>query len=71
MDYEVTKQHHGDKQYFEGDIRHVSNKTDAKRLIDLGLIAEIDESKPRTKASTKQEKEPANKMAKEPENKSE
>lgn len=67
MDYEVIKQHHGDVQYFEGDIRHVGNKTDAKQLIDLGLIAEIDESKP----LTKQAKTPANKMAKEPENKGE
>lgn len=64
MKYQVLKQHFGTGgQYFEGDEREVTNKQDAQQLIDLGLIAEIKE----TKAAPK----PANKMAKEPENKAE
>ncbi|WP_296201960.1 hypothetical protein [Psychrobacter sp. UBA3962] len=38
MKYVVLKQHYGDRQYFEGEEREVDNKTDAKVLIDAGLI---------------------------------
>ena len=64
MEYTVTKQHWGDKQYFEGDTREVKNKGDAEHLIKMGLITEEEKT---TKAATK----PKNKMAKEPATKSE
>ena len=38
MEYKVTKQHWGDKQYFEGDTREVKNDSDAKELLRMGLI---------------------------------
>ena len=63
MEYIVKRQHYGDKQYYAGDTRTVTNKQDAQKLIDMGLIAEISE----TKAAPK----PQNKMAKEPNNKAE
>lgn len=65
MEYKVTKQHWGDRQYFEGDTREVKVKSDAEQLMGMGLIAEID---------VKEEKgapKPKNKMAKEPANKAE
>lgn len=65
MEYKVIKQHWGDKQYFEGDMREVKNDSDAKELIRMGLIA--DSGAKEEKAAPK----PKNKMAKEPANKSE
>ena len=65
MEYKVTKQHWGDRQYYEGDTREVKVKSDAEQLMKMGLIVEPD---------TKEEKaapKPKNKMAKEPENKAE
>lgn len=38
MEYKVTKQHWGDKQYFEGDTREVKNDSDAKELLRMGMI---------------------------------
>ncbi|QOD13522.1 hypothetical protein IEE84_04380 [Psychrobacter sp. 28M-43] len=38
MEYKVTKQHWGDKQYFEGDTREVKNDSDAKDLMRMGMI---------------------------------
>ena len=40
MEYKVTKQHWGDKQYFEGDTREVKNDSDAKELVRMGLIVD-------------------------------
>lgn len=40
MEYKVTKQHWGDKQYFEGDTREVKNDSDAKELLRMGLIVD-------------------------------
>lgn len=40
MEYTVTRQHYGDKQYYQGDTRIVQDDNSAKRLIKLGLIAE-------------------------------
>lgn len=64
MDYIVTKQHYGDKQYFAGDTRSVSNKQDAAQLMAMGLIAEHE-------PKSKQAAAPRNKMAAEPDNKAE
>lgn len=52
MEYTVIRQHYGDKEYFSGDTRTVTNEADAKYLINLGLIAPKD-AKPATKATTK------------------
>ena len=65
MEYKVTKQHWGDRQYYEGDTREVKVKSDAEQLMKMGLIADADAEA--EKAAPK----PKNKMAKEPENKAE
>lgn len=68
MKYKVIKQHLGDKQYFEGDLREVANEADAKQLIKAGLIEDAKETKaPAQKAATK----PQNKMASKASNKAE
>lgn len=64
MEYQVTKQHFGDRQYYEGDIRTVEHQPDADELIKMGLIKA---QPPDIKAAP----QPRNKMAKEPENKAE
>ncbi len=46
MKYTVLKQHLGDKQYYAGDIREVKREDDAKKLKEMGLIAEIKAAKP-------------------------
>ena len=40
MEYKVTKQHWGDRQYYEGDTREVKVKSDAEQLMKMGLIAD-------------------------------
>ena len=60
MKYTVLREHWGDKQYNQGDVRTVTNEQDAKTLIAMGLIGEKSEPVP-----------PKNKMAKDPVNKSE
>lgn len=65
MEYKVTKQHWGDRQYHEGDLREVQVKSDAEQLIRMGLIAEPAEKKEKAAPKTK------NKMAKAPANKAE
>lgn len=65
MIYKVTRQHWGDKQYYEGDEREVAVKSDANLLIDMGLIAEV------AAVDEKAAAKPKNKMAKEPANKAE
>ena len=52
MEYTVIRQHYGDKEYFSGDTRTVTNEADAKYLINLGLIAPKD-AKPSAKTTTK------------------
>lgn len=42
-EYKVLVQHYGDKQYFAGDTRLLSDG-DAKQLIALGLVAPRDEA---------------------------
>lgn len=42
MEYKVTKQHWGDKQYFEGDTREVKVKSDAEQLMKMGLVMDSD-----------------------------
>lgn len=85
MEYKVTKQHWGDKQYFEGDTREVKVKSDAEQLMKMGLIIDSDaaalaeaeqakKEKAEAAAKAKAEKEAAkheNKMAESPANKSE
>ena len=71
MFYKVLRQHWGDKQYVEGDMRKVGNKKDAEQLAKLGLIAEegVENYEPE---EVKAEPKPVrNKMAKEPDNKAE
>lgn len=62
MQYQVIQQHFGDKQYWTGETRTVENKHDAETLINMGLIAPLDE---------KAEKTPKNKNGKQPKNKAE
>lgn len=56
MNYTVLRQHFGDKQYFSGDSRTITDQAVADKLLKLGVIE---------KADTK----PNNKMAKSPQNK--
>lgn len=84
MEYKVTKQHWGDRQYYEGDTREVKVKSDAEQLMKMGLIADADAEAEKAKAKEAEAKEAVdntdaekdapkskNKMAKEPENKAE
>ncbi len=45
MQYQVVRQHYGDKQYFDGDVRVVDNDDDAEALMAMGLIAPLDDGK--------------------------
>ena len=56
--YKVIRQHYGDKQYWVGDERDLSD-FDAKRLIEQGVI------------EAKKEPELSNKRAQAPKNKAE
>ena len=67
MKYIVLKQHYGDRQYFEDEEREVENKTDAKALIDAGLISHSKGPSAEEKAAPKAR----NKMAPKANNKSE
>lgn len=58
MEYEVLKQHYGDKQYYEGDIRQLDDDFTAKRLIEFGLIGKAHANK---KVQSKAKKVPSNK----------
>lgn len=71
MQYQVVRQHYGDKQYFDGDVRVVDNDDDASTLMTMGLIVPMGDSqdgdkeqttpKPRTKqAKTATEQENSN-----------
>ena len=81
MEYKVTRMHHGDKLYLEGDKRIVKNQKDAEELARKGLIdingSEVEEIEQleaadvSEKPSVKQSATPKNKMAAEPDNKSE
>ena len=51
MEYKVTKQHWGDKQYFEGSTREVKNDSDAKELMRMGLIEDPKEAEAAKKAA--------------------
>ena len=67
MEYKVIKQHYGQRQFFEGDLREVANEADAKQLIKAGLIEDAEAKAPTQKAATK----PQNKMASKVSNKAE
>ena len=77
MKYTVTKQHWGDRQYFEGDTREVKNDSDAKELMRMGMLEDPKEAEAAKKAAADAEKEtkaapkPKNKAEKEPANKAE
>ena len=77
MEYKVTKQHWGDKQYFEGDTREVKNDSDAKELMRMGMLEDPKAAEAKKKAAADAEKEtkaapkPKNKAEKEPVNKAE
>lgn len=64
--YDVKREHFGDKQYVNGDTRELE-PNEAKRLVELGVLAEQKLAKaPETKAV----KAPSNKAIKAaPENK--
>ena len=55
MKYKVLVQHFGARQYWAGESREVANEQDAAVLINLGLIAPLDEGdnqpKPKGKAT--------------------
>lgn len=55
MEYKVTKQHWGDKQYFEGDTREVKNDSDAKELLRMGLIVDPKAAAAEKKAADKEQ----------------
>ncbi|WP_179988390.1 MULTISPECIES: hypothetical protein [unclassified Acinetobacter] len=56
-EYDVKREHHGDKYYQTGDKR-TANPADVKHLIDKGVLVEsAEESKPKTtKTPAKQAK---------------
>ena len=56
-EYDVKREHYGDKYYQTGDKR-TANPADVKHLVDKGVLVEsIGESKPKTtKTTTKQAK---------------
>lgn len=64
--YDVKREHYGDKPYVTGDTREL-DPNEAKRLVELGVLAEQKQAKsPETKAA----KAPSNKAMKAaPENK--
>ena len=57
-EYTVLRQHYGDKQYYEGDVRVVDDDFTAKRLIGNGLIGKAELDK---KVQGKAKKVPSNK----------
>jgi len=64
--YDVKREHFGDKQYVTGDTREL-DPNEAKRLVELGVLAE---QKPAKSPETKAAKAPSNKAIKAaPENK--
>lgn len=56
MKYTVTKQHWGDKQYFEGDTREVKNDSDAKELMRMGMLEDPKEVEAAKKAAAEKAK---------------
>lgn len=56
--YEVLRQMDGDKTYYQGDTRELS-ESDAKHLVNLGVLRKAEPA-----AQNKSEKAPANKAAK-------
>ncbi|KTQ96796.1 hypothetical protein NS226_06665 [Aureimonas ureilytica] len=40
--FQVLRQHDGDKQYYEGDVRTLS-KADAANLVRLGVLEELND----------------------------
>ena len=56
-EYDVKREHYGDKYYQTGDKR-TANPADVKHLIDKGVLVEsVEESKPKTtKTPAKQAK---------------
>jgi len=64
--YDVKREHFGDKQYVTGDTREL-DPNEAKRLVELGVLAE---QKPAKAPETKASKASSNKATKAaPENK--
>lgn len=64
--YDVKREHYGDKAYVTGDTRELDHN-EAKRLVELGVLAE---QKPAKAPETKAAKAPSNKAIKAaPENK--
>ncbi len=61
MEYIVKRQHYGDKQYYAGESREVTNEHDAKILIDMGLIAPIEGEKAKSAPKNKAEPKVQNK----------
>lgn len=56
MNYTVLRQHFGDKQYFSGDSRTITDQAVADKLLKLGVIEKVD-TKPKNKmAKTVQNK---------------
>ena len=59
MEYQVVKQHWGDKQYHEGDTREVKVKGDADQLIAMGLIADDKADEAKAQAAAEKAKQEA------------
>ncbi len=59
--YKVLRQMDGDKQYFEGDTRELT-EAEAKHLVDLGVLEKTGKAKSEPAAENKAEEAPANKV---------
>ncbi|MFA9487077.1 hypothetical protein LU276_08300 [Moraxella haemolytica] len=71
MKYKVIRQHYGDKQYFAGESREVTNEHDAKILISMGLIEPIAGEKAKAAPKNKAEPKVQNKAESDLDNKDE
>jgi len=67
--YKVLRQMDGDKQYFEGDTRELT-EAEAKHLVDLGVLKKVGAAKSEAAPMNKAESAPANKAETAPAKKS-
>lgn len=67
--YKVLRQMDGDKQYFAGDTRELT-ETEAKRLVQLGALEKVGAAKSEPEPENKAEPAPANKAEPAPAKKS-
>ena len=57
-EYDVKREHYGDKYYQTGDKR-TANQADVKHLVDKGVLVEsVEEPKPKTTKTTAKQAKP-------------